>query len=289
MPEEKKEDSMNNAEKEIKTNTINKDNLNFYFKICQPQDFLKKECVPTNYNANMIKMIKQSINEGSMDDILEDVINESKIDISNSYDSIKYHITSSFNQKNKKYDDISVIDLAQCEQKLKEIYKIRPNETLIIFKYDYLIEGLLIPIIGYEVFHPITKEILDLSHCNNTKIDLIIPVNIDENKVYKHDPKDNYYEDKCNSYPNEKGVDMTLYDRKKEYNDKNLSLCADNCEFFKYDNETKKALCQCEPQFNSSLITLDKIINKKKLLNNFLDVKKTMNLEIVKCYNNYFI
>ena len=75
---------------------------------------------------------------------------------------------------------------------------------------------------------------------------------------------------------------------KKEYNDKNLSLCADNCEFFKYDNETKKALCQCEPQFNSSLITLDKIINKKKLLNNFLDVKKTMNLEIVKCYNKLF-
>ena len=124
VPEENKEDSMNNAEKEIKTNTINKDNLNFYFKICQHQDFLKKECVPTNYNANMIKMIKQSINEGAMDDILEDVINESKIDISNSYDSIKYHITSSFNQKNKKYDDISVIDLSQCEQKLKEIYKI---------------------------------------------------------------------------------------------------------------------------------------------------------------------
>ena len=202
--------------------------------------FFKKECKPIKYDSSVIDMIKHSINDGLMDDLLEDVINESKIDIYNTDSNIKYQITSSFNQNNKNYENISVINLTKCESKLKQIYDINPNDTLIIFKYDYKIEGLLIPVVGYEVFHPITKEILNLSLCNEEPIDLILPINIDENKLYKHDPNTDYYKDKCNSFPNEKGVDMTLYDRKKEYNDKNLSLCPNNCDFDGYDNLTQK-------------------------------------------------
>ena len=274
---------------DIKTNKIIiEHNENYLFKVCQPIDFFKKECKPIKYDSSMINMIKHSINDGLMDDLLEEVINESKIDIYNTDSDIKYQITSSFNQNNKNYENISVINLTQCESKLKQIYDINPNDTLIIFKYDYKIEGLLIPIVGYEVFHPITKEILNLSLCNEEPIDLILPINIDENKLYKHDPNTDYYKDKCNSFPNEKGVDMTLYERKKEYNDKNLSLCPNNCDFTGYDNSTKKAKCQCEPQFNSSLINLDNIINKKKLLNNFKDIKKASNIGVIKCYKRFF-
>ena len=263
-------------------------NENHLFKLCQPDDFFRKECKPIKYDTSMINMIKYSINDGLMDDLLEEVINESKIDIYNTDTDIKYQITSSFNQNNKNYENISVINLTNCESKLKQIYNINPNDTLIIFKYDYKVEGLLIPIVGYEVFHPLTKEILNLNYCNETSIDLIIPVNIEENELYKHDPKNDYYKDKCNSFPSEKGVDMTLYDRKKEYNDKNLSLCPNNCDFNGYDNLTKKVKCQCEPQFNSSMINLDNIINKKKLLNNFMDIKKTSNIGVVKCYKKFF-
>lgn len=35
---------------------------------------------------------------------------------------------------------------------------------------------------------------------------------------------------------------------------------------------------------NNSLITLDNIINKKKLLNNFMDLHSTTNFDIIKCY-----
>ena len=265
-----------------------KENINHLFKLCQPDEFFRKECKPIKYDTNMINMIKYSINDGLIDDLLKEVINESKIDIYNTDTDIKYQITSSFNQNNKNYENISVINLTKCESKLKQIYNINSNDTLIIFKYDYKIEGLLIPIVGYEVYHPRTKEILNLNFCNETSIDLIIPVNIEENELYKHDPKNDYYIDKCNSFPNEKGVDMTLYDRKKEYNDKNLSLCPNNCDFNGYDNLTKKVKCQCEPQFNSSMINLDNIINKKKLLNNFMDIKKTSNIGIVKCYKRFF-
>ena len=247
----------------IKTNKIINDNENHFFPVCQPYDFLRKKCEPVKYNSNMINMIKLSINDGLINDLLEDVINKNKIDIYNSDSDIKYQITSSHNQKYKNYENISVLNLTECELILKKIYDINPNDTLIVFKYDYKIKGLLIPIIGYEVFHPITKETLNLSYCNETPIYLIIPVNIEENKIYKHDPKNEYYKDKCNSFPNKKGVDMTLYDRKTEYNNKNLSLCPNNCYFDGYDNLTQKVKCQSEPQFNSSLINLDNTINKK--------------------------
>ena len=221
-----------------------------------------------------------------MNDIIDNIINNT-IDSYKIYENIKYQISSSFNQKNKIYENISSINLHQCEEKLKSDYGIPPNSTLIIFKYDYISYKTLVPIVGYEVFSPVTKEKLDLNKCQNIKIDLFLPSNISNKEIYKHDPNDNYYKDRCNSFPNEKGVDMTVYDRKKEYNDKNYALCYENCDFINYNNETKKVLCQCEPQYNSSLITLDKIINGKKLLNNLLDIKKSINLIIIKCFKKF--
>ena len=41
-----------------------------------------------------------------------------------------------------------------------------------------------------------------------------IPVQIDENEIYRHDPNDNYYKDKCNVDNGTDGVDITLYDKK---------------------------------------------------------------------------
>ena len=266
---------------DIKTKNI----INNITQFCSPNDFFKHECKPIKYNS-MLNLIIDNLNEGIMNDVIDDII-KNKIDYYNTDDKFQYQITSSFNQKNKIYDNISVIDLKECENKLKDVYNIPKNNSLIIFKYDYNSEENLIPIVGYEVFNPITSKKLDLSHCKNIKIDVIIPANIKEDELYKHDPKSNYYKDKCSPYHNEKGVDMTLYDRKKEYNDNNLGLCSENCEYINYNNESKKVLCQCEPQFNSSLLTFDKIINKKKLLNNFIDIKKSTNIGVIKCFKKF--
>ena len=271
----------------------NRNNVNFVYKFCQSYEFLNNECSPSKY-LSMIALIKNDISNGVLNDLLENVMNDNKIDIcQKDEDNIKYQITSSFNQKNKKYDNLSIINLdEQCESELKRVYNINNNQTLIIFKYDYSKNDLLIPIVGYEFFHPITKEPLDLNICKNKnlKLNLINPVNtdyFDENKLYKHNPNDNYYKDKCNSFSNDKSVDTTIYDRKNVYNDKNLALCPDNCNFTNYNNMTKKVLCQCEPQYNSSLITLDKIINKKKLIHNFINIEKTTNIIIIKCIKNF--
>ena len=285
--DKKYKDFINNTKQnqDIKTNNANNDE-NKTPNNCNPVDFFKNKCKFIKNNKSLIEMIKHDIEEGLMNDFIDDII-QNKIDIYQMDDNIKYQITSSFNQKYKTYDNISVIDLQRCENKLKEVYGISQNETLIIFKYDYISEKILVPIIGYEVFNPITKNVLDLNKCKNIKIMEILPTTINNSEIYKHDPNNLYFRDKCSSFSNEKGVDMTLYDRKTEYNNKNYSLCSDNCDYINYNNETKKIICQCEPQFNSSLITWDKLINGKKLLHNFLDIKKSTNINVIKCYKKF--
>ena len=73
---------------------------NVLYKFCEPKNFLIGECVPVTYDS-MISLIKNDITGRRMDTLLEDVVNENKIDIYNTYNNIKYQITSSFNQKKK--------------------------------------------------------------------------------------------------------------------------------------------------------------------------------------------
>ena len=264
------------------------DNNILLYKYCAPNDFFKKECVPPKQHDYMIKLIKNDISEGKMNSLIEEILTNKK-DIIETYDNNIYQITTTFNQKNTEYNNISTMEFDLCEEVLKDIYNISKNDPLIIFKYDYTIPELLIPIIGYELYHPTTKQILDLNYCkeNKTTIDISIPVQINETEVYKHNPNDVYYKDKCNTDSNNKNLDITIYDKKNIYNEKNLALCPKNCEFDVYNNSTKKVKCTCEPQFNNSLLTLDNIINKKKLINNFVDIHSSTNFDIIKCYKKF--
>ena len=64
-----------------------------------------------------------------------------------------------------------------------------------IFKIDIFEESLLIPIIEYEVYNSKTKEILNLNICKDTKINLLLPVNIEENNLFKYNSLNEYYND----------------------------------------------------------------------------------------------
>ena len=125
----------------------------------------------------------------------------------------------------KQKNNVSSIELADCEKTLREIYNISDSQPLYILKVDYFEKGSLIPIIGYEAFHPTNKSKLDLSHCvnNNNNINLNIPVTIDENKYFQHDPKNDFYTDICNAYT-ENGTDILLTDRQNVFNDNKMSL-----------------------------------------------------------------
>ena len=260
---------------------------------CFIEDFFNSRCIISNQDLevkqNFINNLINEISNNSSNSFLSDVINENKKDYIIVQNDIIYQITSSENQKNNIYDNISTIDLGECEDILKSHYHMNKDDNLIIFKIDYLMEGLNIPIIKYKIFNPNTKTQLDLNLCNNVKINYNIPVSIPINKedLYKYNPESEFYNNLCFSYNESNKIDKTLYDRKNEYNFNNISLCENNCDFRDYNFSTKKVLCQCNIE-NKSSMKLEDIINTKKLLNNFINIKSITNLEVMKCYKLLF-
>ena len=63
------------------------------------------------------------------------------------------------------------------------------NDSLLIFKVDVDFEGYSTTFVEYEIYHPITKKKLDLNFCKEEKIIISTPVNINENEIFKYNPK----------------------------------------------------------------------------------------------------
>jgi len=224
-------------------------------------------------NTNFIENINNIFSDASVNSILDKIINENKdITISNNEKTVQ--ITSTDNQRNNKNHNISTINLGECENTLKSIYNIDTNKSLLILKIDSHIVGSNIPVIQYEVYHPDNKSKLDLSFCNN-KVEINIPVKIDENNLYKYEPDSDYYNDRC--YGNDKPIEY----RRKEFINNNMSLCESDCDYMGYDSETKNSKCECELKKEISIFNIK--IDTERLYNQFTGLTSS-NLDIIKCY-----
>jgi len=258
---------------------------------CNILNYLSLKCIKNKVNSvikeTFIDNLFDDLKNKSFSSLLEEVINEEKKDITTIFNNTKYQITSSFNQMSKIYEGISNINLNFCENKLKELNIIDKNDTLLIFKVDYYLRN--IPLVKYEIFHPITKNLLNLNLCKSIKVNISYEASIDEDNIYKYDPLDEFYNDICSSYTSGNGTDMTLYDRKNEFNNNNLSLCSKDCEFKEYNTSTKKVTCECEIQNDySSLEAFIDNVDKSEFFFKFIDIKKTINIFVVKCYKLLF-
>ena len=121
---------------------------------------------------------------------------------------------------------------------------------------------------------------------NNINIHIHIPVSINENNLFKYNPNDNYYNNICSTFTTDKGTDIVLLNRKKEYNKNYMSLCEKDCNYIEYDSITKRVKCECK-NINRRFLSLDDIINKEALLNNF-NIKSISNILVMRCYNILF-
>jgi len=261
-------------------------------EICTSLEFLNKVCKINNRNNktaqnNIADSIKKDISDHTLDPLLSNFKDGDKNDFIIEDIDVVYQITSSENQNNYEYNNISIILLKNCEEKLKNHYEIPEDETLIIFKIDIIKEGLLIPIIEYEIYNPINLEKLDLKHCEDKKIEILIPVSIDEDNLFKYNSSDDYYNDLCYSYTTESKTDIVIKDRQNEFINNNLSLCESHCEYKNYSLENKKAKCECIPK--NAIHSIAEIKNKKDiLLTSFTDLRNAINLEVMKCYKKLF-
>ena len=248
---------------------------------------------------NNIINIQNELLVGSLSPLISEVITKNKSDLLIIQKDIIYQITTFENQNQNKNNNLtmrqleikkektllkvpSTIKFKECENTLKQYYKINDNDSLVIFKIDYYEVGLLFPIIEYEIYNYKKNEKLNLSICNDSIIDLEYGVNINEKNLFKHNQSSDYYNDICYIYTTEKGTDVTLKDRKNEFRTKNLSLCEKQCEFTDYKYDAKRALCECKIKMDLHLVS-EIIENKDQLINIFLDIKNLVNLESIKC------
>ena len=179
-------------EKKICVNNCTNDDIYIYeynntcFQEC-PEGTISNEVSYTCINViNSTKDIKDEMDkeiENFRGMVSDFNVSENTADIIKKEKNVQYQMTTSENQKNNTNKNMTSIDLGECEDKLKAQYKIDPILPLIIFKIDYFSPDSSIPIIGYEIYHPITKEKLNLSYCEDILIKLNIPVNIDENTL----------------------------------------------------------------------------------------------------------
>ena len=143
---------------------------------------------------------------------------------------------------------MTIIDLSECEKKLISNNIIQKDKNLYILKLDIEEEGKKTPQVDYEVYYypenSTNLELLDLSLCANIRIDIIKPINIDQNEIDKYNTSSDYYNNICKSF-SESGADLTLKDRQKKYDAKNFDICEEKCDFSEYDYKLGKAVCSC--------------------------------------------
>ena len=260
-------------------------------KYCDIDTYLNKNCltnfINTENKEKNINYIKDSIKSYSISSMLDNITNFGE-DIIIEEEGIKYHLTSTSNQNNKIYQNISNIYLGKCENKLKEKYNINQNQSLLIFKVDIDINGFSAPIVEYEVYHPITKEKLDLSFCDKDLIKISIPTSIDinEKEMTKYDPKSDFYNDICSTYTTKFNTDITLKDRQNEFINNNMFLCEENCDFIQYNSSSKIIDCECGIKFTMKDLSNIKI--NEDVLKSKFNLIKMINIKVIKCYKKLF-
>ena len=227
---------------------------------------LTKEEENKLYNS-VLKTVEESFtNENydtsKLDSGKDEIIEMSKMTIT---------LTTTQNLKNNlNNNNMTIIDLKECETLLKNFYNISHNESLYMKKIDIKQENMKIPKIDYAVYYKLygTNLIrLNLSICDNSTISLSVPVEIDGD-LNKLNSSSGYFNDKCYSSTSNSGTDITLKDRKTDFVEGNKTVCQENCAFSEYDKDNKIANCSCQVK-ESNTSFQDMNIDKNKLYENF--------------------
>ena len=252
-------------------------------------------------------MTKNDIESKVKNEVLDTYPQDGKNIVIPAPDNYAFQLTSTSNemrtsQTNQLLEDnkMSVINLNDCERLLKEQNNITENESLIILKYEKLTGIASEKSIQYEVYSPDYKQ-LDLSICNDSDIDIAIPIDVDKEtenlyndlKEEGYDLFDRYgkfYIDICTPFQAENGADVLLVDRLHYFFSKiaNLTTCPSNCQYSNFSIDTKYLSCQCEVNNeNIDLVNSEKYLGK--LLYNLTEyILKYTSYKTMKCYKLVF-
>ena len=260
---------------------------------CLALDFLFNYCglrnnTPLNQDQ-VITMLIDAIENGTLTGYIQEILEGKSNDYLVMEDSITYHLTTlkGNNLMTRSIVNISSIDLGDCENKLRDKYNIDSSLDLIILKIDYYLNYSLIPVIGYEVFHPLTLQKLDLSICKDNVLNVNVPTQtINESSIYIYDPDSSYYTDECSSTTIDTNYDIILSDRQNYFIANNLSICEKNCVLKEYDSENKQSICSCN--IKNFLLISSEIHNKTDLFFSEFSKKEGGSTSSMQCASTLF-
>ena len=257
-------------------------------KTCDLSELLNNNCFINNITPENIEIITQQIRN-----TLKNTKINSETNIIIDGENAIYQIISSLNMNDNLNKNISIIDFGECETRLRKNQSI---DYLLVLKIDTKIDSNSANILNYEVYNPNTLDKLDLSICEDIKIntyshffppqetlDKIIKLNLSGYDLYNIN--DSFYQDLCSPFTTDNDTDILLSDRKYDYYE-NVSLCEKNCAYKKYDYTIKKIQCEC-PVKKEIKIEKDEI-DKDSFFSSFIDVDNFSNIKVLKCFNLVF-
>ena len=264
---------------------------------------IESEIDSTSYSSSNFTLTNEEIMRKIDNEFLKNYhVGDESIEIEGEND-VMFQLTTTLNEliryNNEDIDEsgLSIIILGNCETLLKVAYEIDPNSSLIIKKY----EQLAIPAernVQYEVYHPVTKQRLNLSICEEDNVTIYIPMEVEEKtlELYKDLQKSGYdlfniddpfYNDICCTFKSEDGTDVLLSDRKNDYYNASYSTCQSNCQYSSFDSKYKLLKCECKAIVDDIDINdFDKF--SKKVYKIFYSVLKNSNYKTMKCYKLVF-
>ena len=248
-----------------KTEKSKKEEIEFYDNVL---NIIEETFISGNYNTS-------NIDNGE-----DEIIRTEKLIIT---------YTTTENQKNNLNNNMTLIDLGECETSLRNYYNISINESIYMKKIDTYQEGMKTLKVEYDVYaklYGINLTKLNLTVCEKSKISISIPIIINGN-IDKYNISSGYYNDICYTTTSEYGTDITVKDRQKEFIEKDKIICQEDCDFSEYDYDTLAAKCLCKvKECSESFANMN--INKGKLIDNFKNIKNIINFNFLKCYNKLF-
>ena len=271
---------------------------------CSYEDYINLKCKTSNVNIhsdNIINSFNYEIENN--DKLINQIITDSFEDLTINGSNIVYQITTTLNQQyrvqTKINDGLSIIQLGECESILKKENNISENVSLIILKYDLKANESISKKVEYDVYNPLTRKKLKLDKCNNTNIELYIPVDMNEDLLELYEkadnqgydifnPENNFYNDICTPYTSINGTDIILSDRVSDILNNIGSLCEKSCDYGDVYTENKKVLCKCSTKMNSNLEITKEDFTLKKFEKIYLHIKNNLNYKVLKCYKLLF-
>ena len=257
-------------------------------KDCNEDKILRNQCTKGKITIDQYDNIKNSIltpNNTNQNTIIKT-------------ETMVIQLSSLEDQKNSDNSNISSIDLGDCENKLRLAYNLSDDEDLIIYKVDIKSEDLSNTYVIYEVYDSSLNQ-LNLSHCQDTKISISVPVQLEENLntlVYSltesgydiFNGEDSFYNDICSTYTSQNGADMLLSDRKSDIytNIQNNTFCQTGCELESYNATTKKAKCNCDVEIETvtQVTAGEESFSKKEIAESFYKTLTNSNFQVMKCF-----